>query len=159
MSGGWVPIFAALHITAFIFIAVLLGDYHFVDQSLYRDVLNGAQLDALAVANQLGRLDALTLGISVLSILIAVATILGFWFYRGVVDQRATDEVRERLPMLLDYYVKRNPGLFLDAVRANADILRAGLGGETAGSADYADDIAQAMEGDGLGNGDGAGTR
>ena len=63
-------------------------------------------------------------------------------------EQRATDEVRERLPMILDEYVKKNPYLFTDAVRANATILRGGLAADDAGGADFADDIAQAMEGE-----------
>ncbi|RWI11521.1 hypothetical protein [Mesorhizobium sp.] len=145
---GWVPFFVALHIATAIAIAVLMGNYHFVDPSLMKDVATSAQADSLNLASQIGRLDVLTLSITVLSILIAVATILGFWFYRGVVEQRATDEVRERLPMILDEYVKKNPYLFTDAVRANAAILRGGLAEDDAGGADFADDIAQAMEGD-----------
>lgn len=49
--------------------------------------------------------------------------------------------------MILDEYVKKNPYLFTDAVRANAEILRGGLatGPECA---DFSDDIAKAMEGD-----------
>jgi len=50
--------------------------------------------------------------------------------------------------MILDEYVKKNPYLFTDAVRANATILRGGLAADDAGGADFADDIAQAMEGE-----------
>ncbi|RWB29148.1 MAG: hypothetical protein EOQ42_25860 [Mesorhizobium sp.] len=139
--------FLALHIATAIAIVVLMGNYHFVDPSLMNDVVAGSHSDSLNLASQIGRLDVLTLSITVLSILIAVATILGFWFYRGVVDQRATDEVRERLPMVLDEYVKRNPHLFTEAVRVNAEILRGGLATDPQG-ADFADDIAKAMEGE-----------
>ena len=62
MSGGWVPFFVALHVTAFVFIAVLVGDYNFVDATLYEDVVATGGADALNVANQIGRLDVLTLG-------------------------------------------------------------------------------------------------
>ena len=71
---------------------------------------------------------------------------MGFWFYRGVVDQRATDEVRERLPMILDEYIKKNPSLVALALRANADLAKAGLATED-GTSDFADEIASAMDG------------
>lgn len=153
---GWVPIFLAFHLVAGVFIVVLVGDYHFVDPALLNDITKSGRTDSLNVANQLGRLDVLTIAITLLSIVIAAATILGFWYYRGVVEQRAVDEVRERLPMLVDEFVKRNPHIMTKAVRDNASIFQGSFAGESGGS-DFADDIARAMEGDPEDEDDGSG--
>lgn len=101
--------------------------------------------DALVVAGELGRLDALTFGLTLFSIIIAVLGLVGLWFYRGMVDARATDEVRDRLPMLLDEHLRRNPGVFADALRKNAGVLAAAGFNLNKQEEDFSEEIAQAM--------------
>ncbi|WP_127598712.1 hypothetical protein [Nitratireductor alexandrii] len=103
--------------------------------------------DAIHLAAQVGRLDVLSLMIGLLSLAIVVATILGFWFYRGVVDQRAKDEVRELLPNIVRDHLAQNPHVLVEAIRANANLLSGAFG--TDSERDFFSEIAATIDEDG----------
>lgn len=88
-------------------------------------------VDGIHLAAEVGRLDVLSIVITLFSLAIAVATILGFWFYRGVVDQRAKQEVKELLPSVVKDHLSANPHVLVDAIRTNRDLLRAAFGSDT----------------------------
>ncbi|MDR7220933.1 hypothetical protein [Aminobacter aminovorans] len=101
--------------------------------------------DAIHLAAEVGRLDVLSIAITLFSLAIAVATILGFWFYRGVVDQRAKQEVGELLPGIVKNHLATNPEVLVEAIRTNRDLLRAAFGADT--EKDLSAEIAATIDG------------
>jgi len=103
--------------------------------------------DAIHLAAEIGRLDQLSIVIALLSLAIVIATILGFWYYRGVVDQRAKREVRELLPEIVREYFAQNPHVIVEAVRAHAGLLSGALG--TDNERDFFSEIAATIDDNG----------
>ncbi len=104
-------------------VATFYKDYHFVDPTLYESVRAKSDRDALSVAVQLGRLDLLSVMIGLLSFVVALATLFGFWFYRNVVESTAKVEVGVILPQILERYIRENPGIIVKAFKNNKSIL------------------------------------
>lgn len=103
--------------------------------------------DAIHMAAQLGRLDIVSISLTMLAIAIAIATILGFWFYSRVVENAAKRETVEILPQVVEKYLRENPEVLASAVRKNMALITLGVEGE--GEGGFSDDIAAAMEGNG----------
>jgi uncharacterized protein YneF (UPF0154 family) len=99
------------------------------------------------MAAQLGRLDIVSISLTTLAIAIAIATILGFWFYSRVVENAAKRETIEILPQVVEKYLRDNPEVLANAVRKNMALISLGVEGE--GESGFSDDIAAAMEGNG----------
>ncbi len=100
--------------------------------------------DAIQLAAEVGRLDVLSIAIALFSAAIAGATILGFWFYRNVVDERAKREVGELLPDVVKAHLANNPDVIVAAIRANRDILRAAFASDV--EKDFSQEIAETID-------------
>jgi hypothetical protein len=103
--------------------------------------------DAIHMAAELGRLDVVSISLTMLATAIAIATVLGFWFYSRVVENAAKRETVEILPHVVEKYLRENPGVLANAVKKNMTLISLGVEGD--GEGRFSDDIAAAMEGDG----------
>lgn len=101
--------------------------------------------DAIQLAAEVGRLDVLSLVVGWLSVAIVVVTILGFWFYHGVVDRRAKTEVKELLSEVVRKHLSDNPHVLVEAIRANAHLLSGAFG--TDNERDFFSEIAATIDG------------
>jgi flagellar basal body-associated protein FliL len=112
--------------------------------------MGSEHVDAIHMAAQIGRLDVLSILIALLSLAIAVATILGFWFYGRVVDKRAKIETSSQLPSLVKKYFEENPDILVEALRENKDIIKSLKLNGTNKEEQEGDDIARTIDkGDG----------
>lgn len=140
------PINVVLHIMWAVAIVVLARDFHFVDPHLYHEVYKSGVREPLNLAVQLGRLDLVSLMIGVFSIAIAVATVLGFWFYRNVVERTAKKETGEILPDVLAKHLREEPDVIIEAMKRNREVLKLATEEEDEGD-DYYAEIAASMDG------------
>jgi len=140
------PINVLLHIMWAVAIVVLARDYHFVDPHLYHEVYKSGAREPLNLAVQLGRLDLVSLMIGAFSVAIAVATVLGFWFYRSVVERTAKIETSEILPDVLAKHLRDEPGVIIEAMKRNREVLKLAAEEEDEGD-DYYAEIAASMDG------------
>jgi hypothetical protein len=99
--------------------------------------------DAIHLAAEIGRLDVLSILIAVFAISITIATIIGFWFYRNVVDERAKKEAGELLPYIVKEHLAANPDLLVEAIRKNKEIFQAAFGVNS--EKDFSDKIAETV--------------
>jgi len=142
----WHPVNIVLHIMWFVAIIILLRDFHFVDPQLYGEVYASGARESLNLAVQLGRLDLVSLMIGVFSVAIAVATVVGFWFYRGVVEKTAKEETSEILPAVLAKHFREDPGVIIEAMKRNREVIM--LASEEDGEGeDFYAEIAASMDG------------
>ena len=139
------PINIVLHIMWAVAIVILARDYHFVDPHLYHEVYASGAREPLNLAVQLGRLDLVSLMIGAFSVAIAVATVVGFWFYRGVVERTAKEETSEILPDVLAKHFRDDPSVIIEAMKRNREVIR--LAAEDEEGEDFSAEIAAAMDG------------
>lgn len=127
MPTGWVSFFIALHIVAFAALVLFFMGYHFVDLEAYRAANAEESIDALRVAYDTGRLELLSLALTVLGVSIGVFAILGYWIYGHVVERAAVKETREIAPQEIARIMKDDPGLWLRVIRANPETFRSAI--------------------------------
>jgi hypothetical protein len=139
----WIVIFVIVHVAELAGLALCLSQYRFVDAGLLADVVASGAHDAISLASQLGRLDLLTIVLGVLALLLTVGTILVGWSFSATVENRAKNELRELLPGLLAEQLSaslpndlrqlfaRDPGIIVDAMQENREIIEAVLDGNS----------------------------
>ena len=99
MWRGWIPIFIALHMAAFVFLGSIVADYHFVDPEKLSVVRKQESLDVVQVAAQLGRFDLVSLLLTVFGLVAVLGGLFAFGFVRGessAVARATAEEVAER---------------------------------------------------------------
>jgi hypothetical protein len=87
--------------------------------------------DSIQAALELGRLDFVTALLAVLSIILAIASIGGFWLVRGAATQAAREaavlDMRTELPRLAEGQIRdillTNPELIAQAIRNDLSVL------------------------------------
>ncbi|MDX8538556.1 hypothetical protein RFM23_13095 [Mesorhizobium abyssinicae] len=107
------PFSIALHIATIFFLWAALKNYSFVTPGLYEAAKKQDALDALNVAVQIGRLDYVTLLLTVFGILVGIAAVIGFSEIRvraqEVAKEAAMAEAQaflnERAPQLVSAYM------------------------------------------------------
>jgi hypothetical protein len=142
----WHPLNIVLHLMWGVAVIILMRDFHFVDPQLYSEVYESGAREPLNLAVQLGRLDLVSLMIGVFSVAIAVATIVGFWFYRGVVEKTAKEETSEILPDVLAKHFRDDPGVIMEAMKRNREVIKLAAEDDDDGEDFYAE-IAASMDG------------
>lgn len=117
---GWVPFFVALHITAFVLIAVIIRANDFVDPAIFRAIDESGSKDAIHAAAQLGRLDIVSLILAMFGILLGLLAVFGFAEIRvrarEVAQECAETEARALMEKFLD-------GDALAIIRAHVEYL------------------------------------
>lgn len=142
----WHIINCVLHVLWFCALLVVVTDYHFVDAALYDSVLKRNEGDIFELAVQLGRLDLVSLMIGVFSVAIAVATVIGFWFYQGVVERTAKAETSEILPEVLAKHFRDDPSIIIEAMKRNRTAIKLAAEDDEDGI-DFSAEIAASMDG------------
>lgn len=87
--------------------------------------------DSIQAALEMGRLDFMTALLAVLSIILAIGSIGGFWLVRGAATQAAREaavmEMRTELPRLAEGRIRdillSNPELIAQAIRNDLSVL------------------------------------
>ena len=93
MWRGWIPIFIALHMAAFVFLGSIVADYHFVDPEKLSVVRKQESLDVVQVA------DLVSLLLTVFGLVAVLGGLFAFGFVRGessAVARATAEEVAER---------------------------------------------------------------
>lgn len=103
----------ALNVVCIVAIVILFTNYPFVDSKIYEYAHDKHSVDAIQVAMELGRLDFVSLVVSVFGILGGFAAIFGFIEIRGRAERKAIEaatpkaeeiasqEVRKLLPSII----------------------------------------------------------
>lgn len=118
-------------------------------QTISLDLAEAAEgkVDSIHMAAELGRLDLVSIALTMLAVAIAIATVFGFWFYGRVVESAAKRETTALLPHVVEKYLRENPEVLAGAARKNMALISLGVEGD--GEIGFSDDIAAAMEGNG----------
>ncbi|MFV0798932.1 hypothetical protein OHI65_08540 [Brucella sp. MAB-22] len=95
MKAGACILFAVLHIAQIFLIIILLKNYNFVDPNLIDSVSKAKPNDTYSIAMQLGRFDLVTTLLTVISIIIALAALLGFLEIRSKTARIANDVAKD----------------------------------------------------------------
>lgn len=107
-----------------------LGVHVHVPPGYFRELLD--KPDAVQAAGQLGRLDLLTGVLASLAIMIAFASVVGFWIIRGSAinsaRRAAEDEIRQELPILAPKLIaeelRRRPDLVAQAIKNDPSVAK-----------------------------------
>lgn len=107
------PFSIALHVATLFFLVAVLKNYSFVTPGLYEAAKKQDALDALNFAVQIGRLDYVTLLLTVFGILVGIAAVIGFSEIRvraqEVAREAALVETRtflnDRAPQIISDYM------------------------------------------------------
>lgn len=78
--------------------------------------------DAIHVASQLGRLDAVSVTLGALAVLIALGAFFGFWLIRRDAMASARDEAHEETPQAVQSYMDDHSFELVKACLSNAEI-------------------------------------
>lgn len=72
-------------------VITLYNDYNFVDPALYKTVEKDGGNDTLKVAVQLGRFDLVSMLLAIVTLLIGIFAVSGFWMIRGAAIKAAEE--------------------------------------------------------------------
>ncbi len=104
-------------------------------------------LDAISYAQQVGRLDIISLILAGFGIIIAIAAVGWFGYIRSEAKQEARDEVRECAVKIISDWIENNPDVITRAIQDSSitkeqlKIISDGI------KADVANEIAEAFSG------------
>ena len=131
----WVSVLFIWNVVVTLALFVLVFGWWSVSPELFDAVHDVEHRSVLAVATQLGRLDVLTL-------LLAIFALGGFWMYGNVVDRAARSELKRIAPELIGVVLKDHPEVITKAVNKNVSALAllTGDGGE-----DFSSEIAASI--------------
>jgi hypothetical protein len=131
----WGPISAVLHVTTIVAVIVLFGDYHFVDPSLYKVAKDNSGAEALNIASQMGRLDLVSLVLTLAGLLLALLGLYGFIAAKSeaIAESKSTalgaipDEVRRFMDLKAPLLIRECLSDAEIASGLHAEILKLGL--------------------------------
>ncbi|RWA67484.1 hypothetical protein [Mesorhizobium sp.] len=118
----WGPISAALHVASIVAIVLLFTQYHFVDPELYAAAKANPGSDALSLASQLGRLDVVSLILTLAGLFLAFLGIFGFVAVRREAIAESKDAAEEVIPEEVKKYMDMKASALIRACLSDAEI-------------------------------------
>ncbi len=113
------PFSIALHIATIFLLVAVLKNYNFVTPGLYEAAKKDDALDALNFAVQIGRLDYVTLLLTVFGILVGIAAVIGFSEIRVRAQEVAREAAREEMRAFLNDRAPQIIGDYMSLVTPN----------------------------------------